>query len=250
MIFDVLTIFPEMFCGPLENSIIKKAREKGLLRVNLIDIRDYSRDKHRSVDDTPYGGGGGMVMNPQPIVEAVEKRLQLYEGDVPVILMCPQGRRFNQDVARELAQHKQIILICGHYEGIDERVREIVATDEISIGDYVLTGGELPAMVIIDAVARFIPGVLGDPEGAEKDSYAQGLLEHPQYTRPRNYRGKEVPEVLLSGHHENISTWRRREALLRTLVRRDEMLSDADLTTEDRRFLKCLKDRLSELGVD
>ncbi len=250
MIFDVLTLFPEMFEGPFQTSILKRARERGLLQINLFDIRDYSHTKHRTVDDTPFGGGGGMVMNPEPICRAVE-HVRFLRGETcgPVILMCPQGRRFTQGVARELAAHGHLILVCGHYEGIDERVRELVIDDEISLGDFVLTGGELPAMVIVDAVARLIPGVLGEPGGAEDDSFASGLLEYPQYTRPRSYAGLDVPDVLVSGNHRAIARWRREEALLRTLARRPDLLQDG-MSTEDRDFLKKLKKKIDALLLE
>ncbi|MDA8096673.1 MAG: tRNA (guanosine(37)-N1)-methyltransferase TrmD [Clostridia bacterium] len=237
MIFDILTLFPEMFQGPLTTSIIGRAADKGLVGINLINIRDYSRNKHRTVDDTPYGGGGGMVMTAEPLYEAVDALRDRYSGRLgPVVLMCPQGLTFDQSMARELAGKEHVVLICGHYEGLDERVRAL-ADLEVSIGDYVLTGGELPAMVIVDAVARLIPGVLGEPEGTEDDSFAGGLLEYPQYTKPREYRNQPVPEVLLSGHHAEIERWRREEALVRTLIRRPELLK-GNLTEDDRRTLQ------------
>ncbi|MDK2815576.1 MAG: tRNA (guanine37-N1)-methyltransferase [Moorella sp. (in: firmicutes)] len=235
---DVLTIFPEMFTGFLNTSIIKRAREQGRLTVNLVDIRDYARNKHRSVDDYPFGGGPGMVMQAEPIFLAVEALLP-GAGAVrpPIILLSPQGEVFNQALASELARQERLILICGHYEGVDERVRQFLVNREISIGDYVLTGGELPAMVIIDAVTRLLPGVLGDPAGAREDSFAMGLLEYPQYTRPRSFRGLEVPEVLLSGNHEQIRLWRRQQALERTWRRRPDLLAKLELSPEDRRLL-------------
>ncbi|MDQ7791088.1 MAG: tRNA (guanosine(37)-N1)-methyltransferase TrmD [Clostridia bacterium] len=237
MIFDILTLFPEMFQGPLTTSIIGRAADKGLVGINLINIRDYSRNKHRTVDDTPYGGGGGMVMTAEPLYEAVDALRDRYSGRLGlVVLMCPQGLTFDQSMARELAGKEHVVLICGHYEGLDERVRAL-ADLEVSIGDYVLTGGELPAMVIVDAVARLIPGVLGEPEGTEDDSFAGGLLEYPQYTKPREYRNQPVPEVLLSGHHAEIERWRREEALVRTLIRRPELLK-GNLTEDDRRTLQ------------
>ncbi|KYH32075.1 tRNA (guanosine(37)-N1)-methyltransferase TrmD [Neomoorella mulderi] len=235
---DVLTIFPEMFTGFLNTSIIKRAREQGHLTVNLVDIRDYARNKHRSVDDYPFGGGPGMVMQAEPIFLAVEALLP-GAGAVrpPIILLSPQGEVFNQALASELARQERLILICGHYEGVDERVRQFLVNREVSIGDYVLTGGELPAMVIIDAVTRLLPGVLGDPAGATEDSFAMGLLEYPQYTRPRSFRGLEVPEVLLSGNHEQIRLWRRQQALERTWRRRPDLLAKLELSPEDRRLL-------------
>ncbi|MBE3573022.1 MAG: tRNA (guanosine(37)-N1)-methyltransferase TrmD [Moorella humiferrea] len=235
---DVLTIFPEMFSSFLNTSIIKRAREQGRLHVNLVDIRDYARNKHRSVDDYPFGGGPGMVMMAEPIFLAVESLLPQEGAErPPVILMSPQGEVFNQELAAELSREKHLILICGHYEGVDERVRQFLVSREISIGDYVLTGGELPAMVVIDAVTRLLPGVLGDPVGALEDSFAMGLLEYPQYTRPRSFRGMEVPEVLLSGNHEKIRQWRRRQALERTWRRRPDLLAKLSLSPEDRRLL-------------
>ena len=238
MRFDIFTLFPEMFVGPFQESIIKRAQEAGLVEIVIHNIRDYATDKHRTTDDTPYGGGGGMIMKPEPIFRAVETVLGDDLGRTPIILLTPQGRRFTQEVARELAQHERIALICGHYEGVDERVAEHLATDELSIGDYVLTGGELPAMVIVDAVVRLLPGALGDPEAAQADSFAMGLLEHPHYTRPYDFRGWKVPEVLLSGHHGEIARWRRRESLRRTLERRPDLLEHAELTAEDVEFLR------------
>jgi len=225
-----------MFQGPLEESILKRARESGRLSVSLHNIRDYATDKHHVTDDTPYGGGGGMVMKPGPIFAAVEAVLA-GETDVPVILLTPQGRLFTQSIAAELSHHQRILLICGRYEGVDERVRQHLASDEISIGDYVLTGGELAAMVIVDAVTRLQPGVLGDPGATLDDSHARGLLEGPHYTRPFEFRGWEVPEVLLSGDHAAINRWRREQALRRTFERRPELLERADLTSQEREFL-------------
>lgn len=247
MVFDVLTLFPEMFTGPFTSSIIKKARERGLIEINLVNIRDFSHHKHRTVDDAPFGGGGGMVMEPGPIFEAVEQVRRERGDGGPVVLLDPQGERFTQALARELAREKHIILICGHYEGVDERVREHLVTREISIGDYVLTGGELPAMVVVDAVARLVPGVLGEAGAAEDDSFAHGLLEYPQYTRPRVYRGLEVPEVLLSGHHGEIDRWRRQEALLRTLVRRPDLLAGRELDAWERGLLQEIAARIDGL---
>jgi tRNA (guanine37-N1)-methyltransferase len=236
MQIDILTLFPAMFDGPLTESILKRAQEKELLTIRRHDIREYARDKHRTVDDTPYGGGGGMVMMAEPLIMAVE---DVRGGDetVPVILLTPQGRVFSHKIARELAAHERLMLVCGRYEGVDERVRQLVITDQISIGDYVLTGGELGAMVIIDAVARFIPGVLGARWGAEEDSHAMGLLEYPHYTRPPELRGLRVPEVLLGGDHGAVESWRRREAIRRTWQRRPDLLLTADLTEEERWFL-------------
>jgi tRNA (guanine37-N1)-methyltransferase len=239
MRFDIFTLFPEIFAGVFDKSILKRAREARLVEFFLHDIRDYTTDKHHVTDDYPYAGGGGMVMKPEPIFAAVESVLGA-PPPVPVILLTPQGRVFNQAVARELAQHPHLALICGHYEGVDERVREHLATDEISIGDYVLTGGEVPAMVIVDAVVRLIPGVLGDPAASARDSHASGLLEGPHYTRPAEFRGWKVPDILLSGNHAQVAAWRRREALRRTFERRPDLLTQADLSDEDREFLKSL----------
>jgi len=251
MIIDILTLFPEMFTGPFDASIIKRARERGLVEINLVDIRDFSTNRHRTVDDAPFGGGGGMVMGPEAIHRAVRftRERRGPERPGPVVLLCPQGRRFTQAVAREYAGYGSLTLVCGHYEGVDERVRELAADDELSIGDFVLTGGELAAMVVVDAVVRLLPGVLGEPGGAEDDSYASGLLEYPQYTRPRIYEGLGVPEILLSGHHGAVAAWRREEALLRTLVRRPDLLEETPLTETDRAFLTRLKRVLDELGI-
>jgi tRNA (guanine37-N1)-methyltransferase len=242
MRFDILTLFPDMFVGPFAESIIQRAQEAGLVSIALHNIRDYATDKHRVTDDYPYGGGGGMVMKPEPIFAAVEAILgpDPRATGVPIVLLTPQGRLFNQEVAQELARRERILLICGRYEGVDERVREFLATDEISIGDYVLSGGELAAMVIVDAVTRLLPGALGDPTGALDDSHAMGLLEYPHYTRPAEFRGWRVPEVLLSGNHGEIARWRRQEALRRTLARRPDLLARAPLTAKDREFLRSL----------
>jgi len=279
---DILTLFPGMFSGPFEESILKRAREKNLLQVNVINIRDFARDKHQVTDDYPFGGGVGMVMKPEPIFAAVDHVLAqraeraldrwpeqnqsgtassgnenvfpatpegatLVDGDgrlgdvghgrpPRIILLCPQGRVFRQELAQELAQEEHLVFICGHYEGVDERVRSL-ATDEISIGDYVLTGGELAALVVIDAVVRLIPGVLGKEESAQSDSFARGLLEGPQYTRPRVFRGMAVPEILLSGNHEAIRRWRLKEALRRTWQRRPDLLARLSLSPEERELL-------------
>lgn len=248
MIISILTLFPEMFAGPFGSSIIKRARERGLVDIELFDIRDFSPNRHRTVDDTPYGGGGGMVMRPEPIRRALDHLVERGRGGGTVVLLCPQGRRFDQDSARALAAAGKLVLICGHYEGVDERVREDVDL-EISVGDFVVTGGEIPAMLVVDAVCRLVPGVLGEPGGAEDDSFAGGLLEYPQYTRPRDYLGRDVPEVLLSGHHGEIERWRRQEALLRTLVRRPDLVDAARLEAGDRELLAQLARRLKELGL-
>ncbi len=223
MRFDVFSLFPQVFEPYLQESILQKARAAGLVEINLYNIRDWAPDKHHVTDDTPYGGGGGMVMKAAPIFDAVEATLGV-PLPCPLIMMTPQGRPFTASVARELAELPRIALLCGRYEGIDERVREHLVTDQISIGDYVLTGGELPALVIIDAVARFIPGVLGDPDGAVDDSFASGMLEYPHYTKPEEFRGWRVPEVLLSGNHALIACWRKEQALERTKKHRPDLL--------------------------
>lgn len=237
MHFDVFTLFPAIFESPLQESILKRAQEMGRLSVALHSIRDYATGKHRITDDYPYGGGGGMVMKPEPIFAAVETVLGEDLPRTPVILTSPQGRLFNQKVAWELAGYERLAVICGRYEGVDERIRQSLVTDEISVGDYVLTGGELPALVLIDAIARLLPGVLGDAGAILDDSHAEGLLEHPHYTRPPEFRGRVVPEVLLSGHHARIARWRRHESLRRTWERRPDLLEQADLTPTDRQFL-------------
>ncbi len=247
MHFDILTLFPGMFAGVFEESIIKRARRAGLLTIALHNIRDYAEGKHRVTDDTPYGGGGGMIMKPEPIFAAVEAVLGEDLGRVPIILLTPQGRLLTQQVARELARQRRLLLICGRYEGVDERVHRYLATDAISIGDYVLSGGEIPAMVLVDAVTRLLPGVLGDPAATFEDSHAEGLLEYPHYTRPAEFRGYAVPPVLLSGNHAEIARWRRQEALRRTWQRRPDLLARARLSEEDRAFLQQLQ---SGEGVD
>lgn len=221
MKIDVLTLFPAMFAGPLDESIIKRAREAGLLELRIHQLRDYAHDRHRTVDDRPFGGGPGMLLKPEPIFEAVET---LGGAETQVILLSPSGRTFNQAIARELALAPSLLLISGHYEGFDERIRQELADDELSIGDYVLTNGALPAMVIIDALARLLPGVLGDDASAEEESFSHGLLEYPQYTRPAEFRGMRVPEVLLSGNHAEIARWRAEQARLRTSERRPDLL--------------------------
>lgn len=288
---DVLTLFPEMFAGVFGSSILGKARDRGLVELNTVNFRDYSNNKHNTVDDTPYGGGGGMVLKPDPIfaaVEAVTGRTWLADepdepyasstaeqaasgmtadgfaadactadtpaaaaeaadsssADIPVsprprvILMCPQGETFTQAKAQELSREQHLIFICGHYEGYDERIRSHLVTDELSIGDYVLTGGELPAMTVIDAVVRLLPGVLGNESSAVTDSFSDGLLEYPHYTRPVSFRGLQVPDVLLSGHHAEIDKWRRQQSLLRTWTRRPELLERAALTDKEKQWLK------------
>lgn len=246
---DILTLFPEMFQGPFDASIIKRAREQKLLSVDLINIRDYSQNKHHTVDDTPYGGGAGMVMSPEPIFEAADWIKARRGGFGRFIYLSPAGKLLTQELVRELAGEKHLAVLCGHYEGVDQRVRDVLVTDEISIGDYVLTGGELPAMVLVDSVARLIPGVLGEAASAEEDSFSDGLLEYPHYTKPRSYRGHGVPEVLMNGHHEQIRLWRRRQSLLKTLEQRPELLSGAPLTEEDRVILKKIVIELEQLGL-
>ena len=242
MHFHILTLFPGLFAGVFEESIMRRARDAGLLTVAIHNIRQYAQGRHQVTDDAPYGGGGGMIMKPEPIVAAVEAILGGEAGRVPVILLTPSGRTFTQAVAREMARRPKMLLICGRYEGIDERVQECLAADEISIGDFVLAGGEIPAMVIVEAVTRLIPGVLGEPSAPFEDSYAEGLLEYPHFTRPLSFRGLPVPPVLLSGHHAEIVRWRRQQALRRTWLRRPDLLARAQLTAEDRAFLHRLED--------
>jgi tRNA (guanine37-N1)-methyltransferase len=258
--FDIFTLFPGMFAGVFTDSILKRAREAGLMSVALHNIRDYAPGRHRVTDDAPYAGGGGMVMKPEPIYRAVETVLSQPVGwtwapeapaarppvsdeppdlppGVPIILLSPQGRRFDQRIAHALTSSERIALICGRYEGVDERVRSGLVTDEISIGDYVLSGGELAAAVVVDAVTRLLPGALGCEIGAVEDSFATGLLEYPQYTRPPVYRGQEIPEILTSGDHARVARWRREQALQRTWQRRPDLLASAPLSDEDRLFL-------------
>ena len=277
MQFEVFTLLPEVFHSYLETSIIKRARERDLINVRVHNIRDYTHDKHHMTDDTPYGGGGGMVMKPEPVFEAVESvlgsrdlHLRTVQGyglgtapsparpptdqtqdkpasNIPIILLTPQGRVFNQTIAKELSKYPRMALLCGRYEGVDERIREHLVTDEISIGDYVLTGGELPALILIDAIARLLPDVLGDPTGAEDDSHAMGLLEYPHYTRPPEFRGWKAPDILLSGDHAKIEKWRREQALLRTFNKRPDMLEKAELTKTDLKFIESLKSQVDKL---
>ncbi len=239
--FDILTLFPEMFDSPFNSSLLKKAREKNLIDVRIINIRDYALDKHKMADDYPYGGGSGMVMKVEPIAGALDTLGSL--EDALVCLMTPQGEVFNQQMARDMAGRSRIVIVCGHYEGVDERVRQNLVQKEISIGDFVLTGGELPAMIVVDAVSRLLSGVLGNESSAPGDSFSleRGLLEYPQYTRPAEFRGWKVPDILLSGHHAQIEAWRRQEALKRTWLRRPDMLEKAELSDEDRKFLDKLK---------
>jgi tRNA (guanine37-N1)-methyltransferase len=237
MRFDILTLFPDMFSSPLRESILGKAIEKGLIQIRTVNIRDFTLDKHQVVDDTPYGGGQGMVMKVEPIARAIES-VKPQDPSARIIYLTPQGKPFNQDLARRFSTQPHLILLCGRYEGVDERVRELFIDEEVSIGDYVLTGGELAAMILIDAVSRFIPGVLGSDRSAEEDSFFNFLLEYPQYTRPFNFRGSCVPEVLLSGNHSLIALWRRKEALKRTSLRRPDLLAKANLSEEDKKLLE------------
>jgi tRNA (guanine37-N1)-methyltransferase len=244
MRIDILSLFPTMFDGPFGESIVKRAVDAGLVSLFIHNFREFANDKHNTVDDYSFGGGEGMVLKPEPLFEAVES-IQASMGDSggPVILLTPQGRLFCHQIAQELSKQQNLILICGHYEGVDERVREHLVTDEISIGEYVLTGGELAAMVVLDAVVRLLPGVLGSDQAASEDSYAKGFLEYPQYTRPRVYRGWEVPEVLLSGNHQEIARWRWEQAFERTLLRRPDLLAKASLSKEERELADRIKAR-------
>lgn len=242
MKMDVLSLFPEMFGGVFGASILKKAAEKQAVHFNIVNFREFADNKHRTVDDYPYGGGAGMVLKPQPIFDAVASLTGQAEGKKPrIILLCPQGERFTQKKAEELAKEEHLIFICGHYEGYDERIREHLVTDEISIGDYVLTGGELGAMVVIDSVVRLLPEVLGNEESHLKDSFSTGLLEHPHYTRPADFRGMNVPTTLMSGNHQHIEEWRTKEALRRTLIRRPDLFSSIVLTKEQEKWLQEIK---------
>lgn len=242
MKIDVLTLFPEMFSGVLESSILKKAAEQGAVQYNIVNFRDYADNKHKTVDDYPYGGGAGMVLKPQPLFDAVHA---LTEGKKKprIILLCPQGKTYHQKMAEEFANEEHLIFLCGHYEGYDERIREYLVTDEVSIGDYVLTGGELGAMVMIDSIVRLLPGVLGNEESHRKDSFSTGLLEHPHYTRPSDFRGMKVPEVLLSGNHQLIEEWREKESLRRTYLRRPDLLQNYPLTEKQKKWLNEWKER-------
>jgi len=236
MKFDILTLFPAMFDGPLTESILKRASEKGLIEVALHNIRDWALDRHATADDSPYGGGAGMVMKVEPIAGAIEAAKE-NNPNSKVVLTTPGGRPFNHAVAEELSREEGLIIICGRYEGVDERVRTLFVDDEISLGDFVLTGGEIAAMVIVDAVSRLVPGVLGCDESAQYDSFADGLLEYPQYTRPPEFRGEKVPDILLSGNHAEIAKWRRKESFRRTLASRPELLEGIELSKADRKLL-------------
>ena len=240
---DVITVFPQMFEGIIQESILKRAQQKNIVKINIHNLRDFALDKHSIVDDYSYGGGVGMVLKPEPIFRAVEKILSSGKGKrrARIILLTPQGQTFNEAKAKELSQEEHLLFICGHYEGVDERVRENLITDEVSVGDYVLTGGELPAMVIIDSLVRLLPGVLSKKESFENDSFYQGLLDYPHYTRPRRFRGKSVPALLLSGNHSRIRKWQRQKALQNTLNKRPDLLEKVKLSVEDQKILKELK---------
>ena len=242
MKIDIVTLFPEMFTGVFGSSILKKAQEKDAVSIRVVNFRDYSASKHGSVDDYPYGGGAGMVLAPQPIFDAVEQLTGSAETKPRVLLMCPQGERLTQRKAEALAEEEHLVLICGHYEGYDERIREHLVTDEISIGDYVLTGGELAAMVVTDSVVRLLPGVLGKEESHVQDSFSTGLLEHPHYTRPADFRGMKVPDVLLSGNHAKIEEWRKKESLRRTYMRRADLLEERELSKKEQQWLREFKE--------
>ncbi len=238
MRIDILCLFPEMFLSPFSHSIVKRAEGRGLVEVVTHNIRDFAHDRHATVDDYPYGGGAGMVLKPEPVFEAVE-HVQTVTGSAraPVILLSPRGRLFTQQIASELAGCPQFVLVCGHYEGVDERVTDYLATDEVSIGDYVLTGGEIAAMVVVDAVVRLLPGVLGSDESTGDESHTAGLLEYPHYTRPEQFRGWDVPPVLLSGNHGEIAAWRRRQSLLKTAARRPDLLNRVTLSDKERAWI-------------
>lgn len=238
MQIDILTLFPEMFPNVLNSSILRRAQDKGAMNYRLINFREYTDNKHHKVDDYPYGGGAGMVLAPQPVFDAVEAITTNKQTKPRIVLMCPQGEPFTQAKAEELAQEEHLIFICGHYEGFDERIRTHLATDEISIGDYILTGGELGAMVVIDSVVRLLPGVLGNDQSAPADSFSMGLLEYPHYTRPANFRGLTVPDVLLSGNHAKINEWRKKESLRRTYERRKDLLADIELSPAEKKMLE------------
>ncbi|WP_186577491.1 tRNA (guanosine(37)-N1)-methyltransferase TrmD [Aquibacillus kalidii] len=237
MRIDILSLFPEMFEGVFNSSILKKAQESGTFEYNYVNFRDYTENKHNKVDDYPYGGGAGMVLKPQPIFDAIEDVKKRSDKRPRIILMCPQGETHSQKKAEELSREDHLVFICGHYEGYDERIREHLVTDEISIGDYVLTGGELGAMVVIDSVVRLLPGVLGNESSAPEDSFSSGLLEHPHYTRPADFRGMKVPEVLLSGNHAKIDEWRKQQSLKRTFERRKDMLQEYPLSEEEKQWI-------------
>ena len=248
MQFHILTLFPEMVENGLQTSILGRAIQKGLIGIHAVNIRDYTQDKHNKVDDYPYGGGAGMLMQAQPVYDAWKAVAKPAEDKKPVrvLFMSPQGKTFSQEMARELAQEKELIFLCGHYEGIDERVIEEIVTDPVSIGDYVLTGGELPAMMMIDCISRLVPGVLNNDVSAEFESFHDNLLEYPQYSRPEEFMGRKVPEILLSGHHANIEKWRREQSIIRTLERRPELLEEAVLSKKEKLFLEELLRKKAE----
>jgi tRNA (guanine37-N1)-methyltransferase len=251
MRIDILTLFPQFFETPLQSAIFQRARDKALVSFNIYNIRDYTHDKHHVVDDYPFGGGAGMLLKPEPVFEALEdvlKDRQADEEPIPVILTTPQGKLLSQPLAYQLAEHKRIVILCGHYEGVDDRVREHIVTHEISIGDYVLSGGELPALVVADAVVRLIPGVLGSDESAAGDSHSDGLLEYPQFTRPAEFRGWNVPEILLSGNHARIAEWRREQSIIKTAARRPDLLAKAVLTAKEKKKLHTLIESQPETG--
>ena len=241
MKFDIVTIFPRMIDAGLAEGVVGRGIERGLLDVAVRDLRDYTTDRHRSVDDVPYGGGPGMVMKPEPLVKAVEDVRTRRGAPDAVVLLTPQGRRFTQVEAERLSTLSHLVLLCGRYEGMDERVRELVATEELSIGDYVLSGGELAALVVVDAVSRLVPGVVGDEQSVEQDSFSRGLLDYPHYTRPVEFGGLKVPDVLLSGHHAEVRRWRKKQALARTLARRPDLIDAAVLDDEERALLNELR---------
>lgn len=247
MHIDILTLFPEMLAGAFNSSILKRAVENEQFQYNLVNFRDFTASKHKKVDDYPYGGGAGMVLTPQPIFDAVDfvkdKRNPAIKKEPRVVLMCPQGETYTQKKAEEFAQEEHLIIICGHYEGYDERIREHVVTDEISIGDYVLTGGEIGALVVVDSVVRLLPDVLGNELSAREDSFSTGLLEHPHYTRPADYKGMKVPDVLMQGNHAEIDLWRKKMSLKRTLERRPDLIEQANLTDEDKALLEEIKQK-------
>ena len=246
MIIDIISIFPEMFESAFGHSLLKKAQDEDLIDINLYNLRDFIEDRHRQVDDVPYGGGSGMVMKPEPFFEAVlkitgSKEVEKAKKKAKIILLSPQGRQLDQKIVEGLSGEKRLILLCGRYEGVDERVRSYLATDELSIGDYILSGGEIPVMVLVDAIARFVPGVVGDERSLEEESFASELLEYPQYTRPQTYRAWKVPDILLSGDHRKIAEWRRKKALENTFEKRRDLLKKASLTRDDKEFLEILK---------
>ena len=244
MRFDILTLFPEMFDGPFSDSIIQKARDNEIIDINLIDIRDYTTDKHNTADDYPYGGGAGMVLKVEPIYYALQDITDDFKQSSTNILLTPRGKQLDQKMVKELSNKERLILVCGHYEGVDERIRNNFIDEEISIGDYVLTGGEIPAMVLVDAVARMLPDVLGHDESKKNDSFYNGILDYPHYTRPREFKGMEVPEVLLSGNHQLVDRWRKKEALKRTFLVRPDLIEETKLSDEEKKLLKEIKQEI------